>query len=358
MKMHLHRYTFHSLRALLILAVNLLWALPTLATTLTAEQAYQKGKILHFQDRFEDAEPYLLQAGKSGNAAAYFLIGDGVDGGSINILAAMSTKEYTFMKLAAENGHLLAMLRLVYYKSRASQSEKEHWRNKLGQVLKPHAQSGNPLALSFLSGVALSEEDHSENFEYAVNAAYAGHPRSQYYIASEYENGEGWFLLPGSREKEVAKLYEASARGGYRDALIRKASTLITDGEKEKGFEIINALLDKGDAESLITYGTLFSDIYPDSLEEWSDINTVKGATYLKVLSISFANNSADGMYIRMYERAKALLTAEEILQVSQLTDEYLSNHSVYKQDGLDEFEYTVDNLHTALERWGGNAIE
>ncbi|WP_283130125.1 hypothetical protein [Enterovibrio norvegicus] len=355
MQMHLHRYTYYHQLILLILAVGLLVALPTQAATLTAEQAYQKGKILHFQDRFEEAEPYLLQAGESGNASAYYLIGDGVDGGYINILAAMSTKEYTFMKLAAENGHLLAMLRLVYYKSRASQSEKERWRNKLRQVLKPHAQSGNPLALSFLSGVALSEEDDGENFEYAVKAAYAGHPRSQYYIASEYENGEGWFFLPGSREKEVAKLYEASARGGYHDAIWYVGVTKVKAGETEKGMQILNVLIDKGDASKISTLGLMLSDL-PDFDEEWVYDDKILGSTYMRASAIAMSDS--DDTFQFFNEEAISLLTAEENQQVDQLTEEYLRTHTVYRQDGLDEFEYTVDNLHTALERWGGNAIE
>ncbi|WP_283130124.1 hypothetical protein [Enterovibrio norvegicus] len=351
MQMHLHRYTYYHQLILLILAVGLLVALPTQAATLTAEQAYQKGKILHFQDRFEEAEPYLLQAGNSGNAAAYYLI---ADSGSFNRFG-MSDKEYKFMKFAADNGHLLAMVGMISDRSLTSPKEKKIWRERFLEVIEPEINQGNPLAYELLSRLYVLKDEY---FGLLKDSAYAGYPSAQWEVARRFEMGDDWFLLPGSREKEVAKLYEASARGGYRDALSRKLSRLIQEGKEKEGLTILDALIAKGDAQTLSTYGILISDLSLDLAPDWTYIDKVKGATYLKTLKDSMSPNSRDGMNQRMYERAKALLTAEEILQVSQLTDEYLSNHSVYKQDGLDEFEYTVDNLHTALERWGGNAIE
>ncbi|WP_283130128.1 hypothetical protein [Enterovibrio norvegicus] len=350
MQMHLHRYTYYHQLILLILAVGLLVALPTQAATLTAEQAYQKGKILHFQDRFEEAEPYLLQAGESGNASAYYLL---ANAGNPNRYL-MGEKEYKYKKLAADNGHLAAMIGLIM--PRSISPKKTYWRNQLLEILKPEIKNNNPLAMQLKNIMPSTGEDVV--LSDVKNAAYAGHPRAQYFLARRYENGEGWFLLPGSREKEVAKLYEASARGGYRDALSRKLSRLIQEGKEKEGLTILDALIAKGDAQTLSTYGILISDLSLDLAPDWTYIDKVKGATYLKTLKDSMSPNSRDGMNQRMYERAKALLTAEEIQQVDQLTDEYLSTHTVYKQDGLDEFEYTVDNLHTALERWGGNAIE
>ncbi|WP_283130126.1 hypothetical protein [Enterovibrio norvegicus] len=351
MQMHLHRYAYHSLLVLLILAVGLLIALPTMAATLTAEQAYQKGKTLHFQDRFEEAEPYLLQAGNSGNAAAYYLI---ADSGSFNRFG-MSDKEYKFMKFAADNGHLLAMVGMISDRSLTSPKEKKIWREKFLEVVEPEINKGNPLAYELISRLYVLKDEY---FGLLKNSAYAGYPSAQWEVARRFEMGDDWFLLPGSREKEVAKLYEASARGGYRDALSSKALSLIEEGEKEKAFEIINTLIDKGDAQSLTTYGALFSDIYPNSLAGWSDIDKARGASYLKALKDSMAPESKNGLYRDMYRFAEEDLSDEEIKQGEILAEEYLRTHTVYRQDGLDEYEYTVDNLHTALERWGGNAIE
>ncbi|WP_283130127.1 hypothetical protein [Enterovibrio norvegicus] len=350
MQMHLHRYAFHSLRALLILVVNLLWALPTLATTLTTEQAYQKGKILHFQDRFEEAEPYLLQAGESGNASAYYLL---ANAGNPNRYL-MGEKEYKYKKLAADNGHLAAMIGLIM--PRSISPKKTYWRNQLLEILKPEIKNNNPLAMQLKNIMPSTGEDVV--LSDVKNAAYAGHPRAQYFLARRYENGEGWFLLPGSREKEVAKLYEASARGGYHDAIWYLGYEMIEAGEIDAGVTKIQSLVDKGAAQTLSTYGILLTNINPDPRQTWKQIDKIRGATYLKAVKDSMSAKSKDGLYQDLYRYAKEDLSDEEIKQGDILAEEYLRTHTVYRQDGLDEYEYTVDNLHTALERWGGNAIE
>ncbi|MDD1792767.1 hypothetical protein LRP50_06485 [Enterovibrio sp. ZSDZ42] len=354
MKMHLHRYTFHSLRALLILAVNLLWALPTLATTLTAEQAYQKGKILHFQDRFEEAEPYLLQAGESGNAAAYYLV---ATSDSYNRFS-MSSQEFEYRTKAAENGHLLAMLGLIGDRSKASSSQKKMWRKRFLNALGPQIEERNPFAMVLKSRLYFKEDSISMYVESLKNAAYAGYPRAQWEIARRFESGEGWFFLPGSREKEVAKLYEASARGGYHDAIWYIGATMIEKGEIDAGIRYLQPIFSSGNTSILSTYSSLITNIFPDDHPTWKYKDPLTGTAYLKAIKESMSEESNNGANKQFYEWAKELLTTEEIQQVDQLTDEYLSTHTVYKQDGLDEYEYTVDNLHTAIERWGGNAIE
>ncbi|WP_325893719.1 hypothetical protein [Grimontia sp. NTOU-MAR1] len=326
---------------------------PAVAETLTAAQAYEKGKVLHFQDKFEEAEPYLLQAGQGGYAAAYYLIAGAEP---INRFM-MSEREYKYLTLAAKEGHLLAMLVLTRDRSLAPSSEKSSWRQSLKQILATHVEKKKPFAMALKARMHSNDQDTYD--AYTTKAAEAGYPTSQYYLATKYRNGRGWFFLPGSREKEVAKLFEAAARGGYHEALIHQAYELITSGNKvEEGLGVLDMLVQKGDAQALSFFGSLFSHTFFNHPNEWTLKDKVKGGLYLSALAKSMSPSSGNGVYKDKYERLLKVLTDEEKAQVDKLTEEYLSNHTVYEQDGLDEYEYTVDNLHTALERWGSNANE
>ncbi|WP_325893718.1 hypothetical protein [Grimontia sp. NTOU-MAR1] len=339
-------------RNLWVLLILMLTALsPAKAETLTAAQAYEKGKILHFQDKFEEAEPYLLQAGQGGYAAAYYLIAGAEP---INRFM-MSEREYKYLTLAAKEGHLLAMLVLTRDRSLAPSSEKSSWRQSLKQILAPHVEKKNPFAMALKARMHSNDQDTYD--AYTTKAAEAGYPTSQYYLATRYRNGRGWFLLPGSREKEVAKLFEAAARGGYHEAIMYKGFTTISGGDIDTGMAVLTSLVDKGDAQVLSGLGIRLSGIGKEYIKSWTYFDKVKGTVLLKSLALS-TSPKFDDAYQNFSDRAWATLTDEEKAQVDKLTEEYLNNHTVYKQDGLDEYEYTVDNLHTALERWGGNAIE
>ncbi|CZF77878.1 hypothetical protein GMA8713_00347 [Grimontia marina] len=336
------------IRNIWVLLMLMLTALsPANAETLTPAQAYEKGKILHFQDKFEEAEPYLLQAGESGYSAAYYLI---ANAGHLNRYL-MSDKEYKFKKLAAENGHLMAMIGLTMPRSISPQ--KKYWRNTIQNILSPHADKNNPLALQ-MQGYATPIEEYDE-MSLLKTAAYAGYPKAQWKLARRYESGESWFFLPGSREKEVAKLYEAAARGGYHEAIWYKGVRAVKSGDIEGGMGILQTLIDKGDASKVSSLGFMLSEL-PDIDDAWSYDDKMLGSTYLRATATAMSD--FDDTFEVFDKEAAKLLTDEEKVQVDKLAEEYLSNHTVYKQDGLDEYEYTVDNLHTALERWGGNAIE
>ncbi|WP_325893720.1 hypothetical protein [Grimontia sp. NTOU-MAR1] len=323
---------------------------PAAAETLTAAQAYEKGKTLHFQDKFEEAEPYLLYAGEGGYAAAYYLI---ANAGHFNRFA-MSEREYQYIKLAAEKGHLLAQIGMISTRSHALEQEKQQWRTKFFDVVNPEINKGNPLAYELKSRLYVLTEDY---FDLLSDSAYAGYPSAQWEMARRFRMGDGWFFLPGSREKEVAKLFEAAARGGYHEAIMYKGFTTISGGDIDTGMAVLTSLVDKGDAQVLSGLGIRLSGIGKEYIKSWTYFDKVKGAVLLKSLALS-TSPKFDDAYQNFSDRAWATLTDEEKAQVDKLTEEYLNNHTVYKQDGLDEYEYTVDNLHTALERWGGNAIE
>ncbi|MDD1781105.1 hypothetical protein LRP49_07795 [Enterovibrio sp. ZSDZ35] len=331
-----------------LVLLAMFWQPPANADALSAEAAYQKGKILHFQDKFEEAEPYLLQAGEQGYPAAYFLI---ASSGHINRFF-MSNKEYRFKKLAAENGHLISMISLTM--ERSSSPNKSYWKEHLLKILEPHIENRNPLAIQ-LKNYATPYTANEEIY-YLKKAAYPGYPKAQLKLARRYESGEGWFFLPGSREKEVERLYNAAARGGYHDAIWNNGINAIQEGEVDKGLELLNPLFEKGDASKMYTFGTLTAGISAAG-PNWPYIDKLLGTTYTNIVASSMSETHED-MYSFMNGEAKAELTEKENQQVEKMTEEYLKTHTVYKQDGLDEYEYTVDNLHTALERWGGNAIE
>ncbi|RON65329.1 tetratricopeptide repeat protein [Pseudomonas fluorescens] len=199
---------------------------------LTVEQqsAKERGLILYQQSDWYDSQPLLEIAAKGGDRTAQYYLAE-----AIRLSNRYTTAEARkWYEAAAERGDLYAMLRLSskndpcnIFDSCTGKSAIE-WREHVIQVARDRAEKGDTEAMTVLFIT-------KQGFSWLEMAAEAGDPLAQNTLAGIYDDGDGWFLIPGSREKTIEKWYRASAEGGYPRAMYLYANFLFEhDGKKEE----------------------------------------------------------------------------------------------------------------------------
>jgi hypothetical protein len=225
-------------------------------------------------------------------------------------------------------------------------------------ILKSQAKKGDALAMRMLS--VFFFEDESKSNDWMEKAARAGDPDAQLWLAQRYEGDYGWFLIPGKREKEIERLYKAASDAGYHPAMRAYAFRLEERGEPQKAQKLWDALVEKGDAEAIALIA--FSGLpHPSTMgpevEKYTidpskipEKTLIKSAAYYQIYSSSIGDEkygSTHEVRLSYYTDLLEVLTAPQKQQADKMATEYLKNHTVYFQDDLGEYEYTLDSIRT-----------
>ncbi|MFI8648062.1 tetratricopeptide repeat protein [Pseudomonas iridis] len=206
---------------------------------LTSEQqeAKEKGLELYQQSDWYDSQSLLKVAAEGGDSTAQYYLAE-VIRLSNRYKTAEAEKWY---EAAAEQGDLYAMLRLSSKDdlcnemgSCAGKSGKD-WREQALKVAREQAENGDSDAMTVLYTA-------NQGLDWLEKAANAGNGFAQKILAGVYQDGGGWFLIPGSREKAVERWFRASAEGGYAPGMYLYANFLY---EKNASKEEIGKLVKK-----------------------------------------------------------------------------------------------------------------
>jgi TPR repeat protein len=156
---------------------------------------YEKGTYYALKFQYDLAKPLLKKAADAGNENAMlryaFLI-------NVKHGQYLAPDAFIYMEKAAENGNEWAMMLMSKsFFSGVTKKEASKWRDKLDEKLKPYLEQGNKDAYYIMSQV-----EFDDNREKWLNkSADAGSSKAMRELANYYQSGNGWFILPGSREK-------------------------------------------------------------------------------------------------------------------------------------------------------------
>ncbi|WP_062390304.1 tetratricopeptide repeat protein [Pseudomonas abietaniphila] len=175
-----------------------------------AEAARNKGIVLYKQSDWYDSQPLLEIAATEGDRTAQYYLAEAIRL-SKRYTTAVAKKWY---EAAAEQGDLYAMLRLssggdlCRIIGTCGGESGEQWNEHALKAASERAKNDDPEAMRVLYILG-------KGLKWLEKAAETGDGRSQYSLALAYKNGQGWFLIPGNREKAVERWAKASAEAGY-----------------------------------------------------------------------------------------------------------------------------------------------
>jgi len=245
---------------------------------LTTEQeaAKEKGILLHQQSDWYDSQPLLKIAAESGDSVAQYYLGE-----AIRLSKRYITEDAKkWYEAAASQGDLYAMLRLSntddLCKEMGSCAGKsgEEWREHALRIAKERAEKGDSEAMTVLFTA-------KQGLEWLERAANAGNGFAQKVLAGVYQDGGGWFLTPGSREKAVEKWFKASAESGYAPGMYLYANFLYEhNASKEEVGYWIEKAAEMGHIDAAGGYALTVAHL-PDSYGFPLDLVKAYGITYL-----------------------------------------------------------------------------
>lgn len=296
------------------------------------DQDYDKGKYYALKYKYELAKPYLKKSADTGNADAMFRYALLVN---VQHGLFLNAEAFKYVEMAAEKGHEWAMMLLSWKDySGLSERESENWRKKFDDKLEPYLDENNKDALYIMHQMEFDDRE-----KWLEKAAEAGSDEAMNLLAAYYENGHGWFIIPGAREKRINELSEDANKMGNRLAILSDGARYVQSGDIKKGENEWQKLIDKGDADAIQSIATFYHN--EDQLK--SIYNLEKSARLMKVYLDSMGSDGKYSLYNyfeREYPKIYSSLTAEAQQRVDQWVKDYLATHDVLAPDTVWETKF------------------
>ncbi|WP_225594985.1 tetratricopeptide repeat protein [Pseudomonas sp. PDM22] len=294
------------------------------AAELGPEQSEAKshGIVLYNQHKAISAEPYLKIAAEAGDREAQYYLGEAIRFNK-RYMTEEAEKWYT---AAANQGDYYAMYQLSGKGSDlcnamgncpAGTKTAGEWLLQGRETAKALADKGDAEAMYVLH--FLTNKD-----EWLEKSVAAGYPKAQWYLATMYREGKGFFIFPGRRSDRIKELFKGSAEGGYPPAMLEYAGILRLEGNRDEGWRWIKKGAETGNA-------AIFSDYaysYSDAENRWgTPVDYVKS---YGLMSLLLELNGGGGMQVFVegeLPRIASHLTSEEIDEAKKIGADWKSTH-------------------------------
>lgn len=198
------------------------------------------------------ALPLLEKAARAGDADSQYFIGE-IERKSATYVTDESQHWY---ELAASQGHVYAMMRLFNVKLSVCRlldncsglsKEGDVWRAYAKRVAEQQAAQGNGKAMFQLFLM-------TSKFDWLVRSAKARFPEGQHWLAIQYLQGRGFFIIPGSRQREVEELLFSAAEAGFGPAMEKLEEIFRQRGDKACAVMWTERAAKAGSLKSMIRY--------------------------------------------------------------------------------------------------------
>jgi hypothetical protein len=293
---------------------------------------YQKGKYYALKYQYDMAKPLLKKAADGGNADAMFWYAHLIN---VEHGQYLASNAFIYMEKSAKNGNVWAMHALANYSySGLTKKEASKWRDKLDAKLETYLDHGDKEAYYIMSQVEF--DDHHE--KWLGKAAEAGSDQAMVELADYYVDN-GWFILPGSRDKKIAELRDSAFKLQNRQAIYTRGTLLMSQGEIDLGEQQWNRLINNGDADYIMYLSLNYSDKknFPEIF------NLEKSARLMKVFLDSMGSDGKYNMYDYFEEKYPEIyssLTPEQQANVDKWVKDYLATHDVLAPDPMWETKF------------------
>ena len=305
------------------IAFSLIFTLCFISTAfadLTPEQqaARDRGLILYQQHMGVSAIEPLRVAAQAGDRTAQYYLGETL---RLNNMF-MTDEARRWYEAAAEQGDLFAMLRLsnssdLCHQVGTCSPNAPDWRSKALELAYERAEQGDTEAMQALFNA-------SQGIKWLEKAAEGGYAPAQELLAALYEEGEGWFLLPGRRQAAIEKWYKASAEAGFPLGMMGYASLLIKQDRINEASSWIRRAAEGGYVEAVYSYASYVAHM-PDKFGYPLDM--VKGYGLLSLVAQLEGGGGAQDYAQRKLDRLEGIMTSEQIEEAKVFAAEWERTH-------------------------------
>jgi hypothetical protein len=295
-----------------------------LAAQLTPEQqaAKEKGITLYNQYKAISAEPYLEIAAKAGDREARYYLGE-----ALRLNNRYMTKEaYKWYEAAAEQGDVYAMRRLASAKNdlcsamgNCPQGQRTalDWLNLMVATVEPLIKQGDGEAMYLMYRA-------TGDFEWLKKSAEAGFPYGQYWLATQYKQGEGFFFPPWDRSKKVEELLRESAESGFPVGMMMLVEVIYKKGDMEGVRYWIEKAAETGFQNGVSSYGTYLAH-EPDKVGYPLDL--VKGYALTSLLLELDGGGGVYDYIPDVLEKITVKMTPEQVEEAKAFAQEWKASH-------------------------------
>ena len=288
--------------------------------TESEEKSRDKGVLLYQQGTWTSSQPFLRVAAEAGDKKSQYFLGE-----AIRLSNRYMTKEArNWYVAAADQGDLYAMLRLSSKNDLCNAMDdcatktSEEWRARALKIARERAAEGNTEAMVVMFTA-------NQGLDWLEKAAESKDSFAQQLLASAYQRGQGWFIVPGSREKAIEKWFKASAEAGFPPGMYLYANYLYEhNGDMSEIGYWLRKTAEAGHIDALVSYALNVAHI-PDTYGFPLDLVKAYGFTYL-VSELKGGGASPREARINLPQIAEKI-NAEEIKQGIALSKEWENNH-------------------------------
>ncbi|MGF6127445.1 TPR repeat protein [Pseudomonas frederiksbergensis] len=234
--------------------------LSSFGAELTAEQqtAKTQGIVLYNQFKAISATPLLKIAADAGDHEAQYYLGEAIrknkrymtpEALSAYEASALQGDIYSMIRLAGDTNDLCVTM------GNCPQGRKEpsEWRKMALDSAGAEAAKGNAEAMYLM--FQLTGDD-----KWLEQSAENGYAFAQYYLASGYRNGVGFFLLPSRRADAIERLMKASAEGGSPLGIMGYVEVLAAKKDYKKLRFWNEKAAEAGYASAVFGFGSYLSE--------------------------------------------------------------------------------------------------
>jgi TPR repeat protein len=120
----------------------------------------------------------------------------------------------------------------------------------------------------------------TSDLDWLIKSADANFPEGQDWLAVQYQEGKGFFLIPGKRDNEIERLFRAAAKAGYVPAMGNLAMFLLSKKDLSGAGRWIEAAAKLGHFGAISSYGAWTAHA-PDRVGFSLDLVKAYGLIYL-----------------------------------------------------------------------------
>ena len=291
--------------------------------TETAEELYQKGVLLSEQWQ-PAADEYIKKAADLGNAKAMCLWAE-MNKPSMFVHTEESVKYYKKAKKGGDLCGYAALLTSNDVEEAIQGSTPKNVEDEFLEVAKKKAEQGDTDALFRLSTFTL---DTSDSLHYMEMAAEKGNAKAMRTLALSIKDGDGWYLIPGSRKRAVREWMEKSAEAGNPLAMLDLADMYYAE-DRNKSIMWFNKAVDKGFSRALNFMAVSYSGCYEEPAYKFN-VDLRKSYFYAFAIKQSFGDGGIDRMAVdALLPKLEKKMTPAEIKEAKQDALEWLKTHQV-----------------------------
>ncbi|OCR23428.1 hypothetical protein AFK24_20225 [Pseudomonas syringae] len=288
------------------------------------ESAKKQGLILYNMSLGKQvnnqAAPLIEVAAKAGDPESQYYMGEIERQKSM----FMTSEAQLWYQKAAGQGDIYSMLRLATADNKLCQLLKncglavktsEEWADSARILGEQRASQRNGEAmfqLYLLTG----------DLDWLVKSTDAGFPEGQDWLAVQYQEGAGFFLIPGKRDEEIERLFRAAAHAGYVPAMGNLAMYLLSKKDLVGAGNWIKAAAEHGHFGAVSSYGA-WSAHAPDRVGLPLDLVKAYGLIYL----LAEAEPGAYGYGERKLKKISDMMSDEQIEAGKAFAEEWKKTH-------------------------------